>query len=101
MKNLTRKMVVISVIGTEVRFSGNLNTQTVTEAFNNSPDFSAPLYSVDLQEVDEVDSAGLALLVYLKTRADASESEIKFINLPDKLHQLATLGGLGSLFIDG
>ena len=93
-------MVEISVIGTEVRLSGILTTKTVTEAFNNSPDFSAPLYCIDLQAVDQVDSAGLALLVYWKTRADTAASEIKFVNLPNKLHELAALGGLESLFIE-
>ena len=94
-------MIAITVTGTEVRLSGNLTTRTVAEAFRNSPTFSEPVYSVDLQEIDEVDSAGLALLVYWKTRADASASEIKFVNLPKMLHELAALGGLESLFIEG
>jgi ABC-type transporter Mla MlaB component len=94
-------VIAITVSGTEVRLSGILTTRTVTEAFRKSPNFSEPVYSVDLQEVDEVDSAGLALLVYWKTLAATSQSEIRFVNLPDKMHEMAALGGLDSLFIQG
>jgi anti-anti-sigma factor len=90
--------MTITVSGTEVRLSGDLTARTVTELFRKSPDFSESVYSVDLQDVDEVDSAGLALLVYWKSCADAAESGIKFVNLPGKLHEMAALGGLEPLF---
>ncbi len=91
-------MVMIATKGAEIRLTGDLTTQTAAEDFRHTPVFSEPLYRVDLQKIDKIDSAGLALLVYWKTRAKASVSELEFTNSPEKLLEMADLGGLVTIF---
>ncbi len=88
----------MTTVGTEIRLSGKLTTESVAQAFLDTPQFIEPAYQVDLQEIDEIDSSGLALLVYWQTRAKASASILKFTNTPKKLLDIAKLGGLSMLF---
>ena len=79
------------------RLSGNL---TFTTANNLLVEFTTFVSSnslpqvLDLNEVEYVDSAGLALLVEFKRQA----KQIRFSNIPSKMLNLAALSGVqGSL----
>ena len=52
---------------------------------------------VDLGEVNEMDSALLALLLAWMRDARAREHEIRFVNLPDSLRTIARLYGVDRL----
>ncbi len=88
----------MTIIGAEIRLAGNLTTESVARIFMTTPEFTESAYQVNLQKIDEIDSAGLALLVYWKTRAKASASALNFTNTPKKLLDLAELSGLTALF---
>lgn len=89
---------MITTVGVEIRLSGKLTTESVAQVFLHTPEFTQPVYQVNLQGVDEIDSAGLALLVHWQTRAQASASTLKFTHTPEKLLTIAKLGGLSTLF---
>lgn len=88
----------IDASGTDIRLAGKLTSQSVARVFTGTPKFTEPAYRVDLQEIDEIDSAGLALLVYWQTCAKASASTLSFVNVPKKLLAITELGGLTRLF---
>ncbi len=90
--------ITITTLGTDIRLAGKLTTESVARVFMNTPEFTEPAYRVDLQEIDEIDSAGLALLVYWQTCAKASASTLNFTNPPKKLLDIAEIGGLTRLF---
>ena len=53
--------------------------------------------TVDLREVTNVDSAGLALLLEWLRRARAERRAIKYQGIPDKLFAIARLSGVEAL----
>ena len=89
---------MISTVGSDIRLTGKLTTESMARAFSNTPEFTQPLYQVNLQGLDEIDSSGLALLVYWQARAKASASTLTFTHAPKKLLDIAKLGGLSMLF---
>ncbi len=88
----------MTTVGADIRLAGKLTTASVARVFMNTPEFTAPLCRVDLREIDEIDSAGLALLVYWQTCAKASASTLSVTNASKKLLDIAELGGLSALF---
>ena len=76
--------------------TGSLTRQTVADLLEKSPKFSANQYTVDLINIAEIDSSGLALLMYWKSKAKSASSSLKFINSPIKLLEIAALGNLES-----
>jgi phospholipid transport system transporter-binding protein len=49
---------------------------------------------IDLQQVNKVDTAGLAWLFYLLEQAQSAQCQLRFANLPSKLENLITLSGV-------
>lgn len=49
--------------------------------------------SIDLTQINKVDSAGLALLIEWKKYSKLNHTELSLINIPKKLGILARLGG--------
>lgn len=52
--------------------------------------------SVDLNGVTRTDSAGLALLVELLQLAQARGRSVRFVHVPEQLHSLIRVNGLGA-----
>ena len=53
---------------------------------------------IDLREVNDVDSAGLAVLIEWLAQARARGTRLEFTNLPPALRSLAKLSGVEFLF---
>jgi phospholipid transport system transporter-binding protein len=53
---------------------------------------------IDLRDVSDVDSAGLAVLIEWLAQARARGTRLEFTNLPPALRSLATLSGVEFLF---
>ena len=87
-----------------MQVDGDLTLQTVRAWFERTPNFGEARgeargqVCVDLANLREIDSAGLALLVHWCNRANASSNQLTFINAPRPLHQLAKISGLEELF---
>ena len=60
-----------------------------------------PAVTVNLREVSDVDSAGLALLLEWLRQARAERRAVAFQGVPDKLLAIARLSGVEPLLIDG
>ncbi len=83
-----------------MELDGDLTLQTVRAWFEQTPHFGQTQgeMCVNLANLREVDSAGLALLVHWCNRANASSGQLTFINAPRPLRQLAKISGLEELF---
>ena len=91
-----------------MQVDGDLTLQTVRAWFERTPNFGEARGEahgeargeacVDLANLREIDSAGLALLVHWCNRANASSNQLTFINAPRPLRQLAKISGLEELF---
>lgn len=60
-----------------------------------------PALTVDLSDVTDVDSAGLALLIEWLRQARAEQRTVTFRGIPDKLLAIARLSGVEALLTGG
>ncbi len=75
--------------------SGPLNFDTVTALYNDAQiDMSSSQVSVSLRDVDQSDSAGLALLVEWVRLADKRRCSLRYTNVPAHLQTLIDVTGL-------
>ncbi len=77
-----------------VSLAGALTHNTVEAVYRMTPAFAKPDYEVDLQKVEKVDSAALALLVIWRDRAARNSSNLHFRHVPAKLGEIAQLVNL-------
>ena len=91
-------MLTINNIEGVIQLEGQLTRQWALQGFEITPEFAHGQYQVDLGKVDKIDSAGLALLVHWHSIASKSSSSLEFLNIPEKLIEIAELGGLKSVF---
>ncbi|MFN3235021.1 MAG: lipid asymmetry maintenance protein MlaB [Gammaproteobacteria bacterium] len=90
----------IALKGNTLKVSGDVVFNTVNAIINAS----APLLKsisgdilVDLNNVDRVSSAALALLMNWKRFAKSQHKNIQFLNVPDKLQSIAQVCGVKNL----
>lgn len=79
--------------------SGVLDATTVGEVLKQSEErfASVPHLEVDLGNVSETDSAGLALLIEWVRRARESKRDIQFANVPGQISALARISEVEDL----
>ena len=90
-------MISLEQTGNTVTLNGNLDIEGTCELFDASLKFEADTMTVDFSGVDDLDSAGLALLVYWQQRALATKGDLKIRGANGRAENLARLYGLGSL----
>lgn len=80
----------------QFQISGDLDFQSVPEVWKVSQAMFAGKTSltIDLAGVNRSNSAGLALLIEWMRFAESANSTIKFLNLPEQMHQVAQLCGV-------
>lgn len=80
----------------QFRISGDLDYQTIPRVLKSSQSMFAGQQSltIDLSEVNRSNSAGLALLIEWMRFAKAEGCSIKFLNIPEQMHQVAQLCGV-------
>ena len=78
--------------------SGDLTRRSVTALFNHPPKFEAKQYSLDLNAVDAIDSAGVSLLLLWKKMANAASASLTLQNCPESLVNLLKLYNAEKLF---
>ena len=78
--------------------AGAVTVDTVPMLFAENPDLSAKEIQVNLGEVDDIDSSGLALLMYWHCQSEKQSGRLKFENCPAKLLDMAKLAGLEDVF---
>ena len=82
---------------TGIALQGKLTADTVTEVYNQSPGFGSKELDVDLSEVIEMDSAGLALLVYWRQQAESKQCHLRLINSPEQVKTMIRISDLDTL----
>ena len=82
---------------TGIALRGKLTADTVTKVFNQSPGFESEVLDVDLSEVIEMDSAGLALLVYWQQHAERGGCQLRLVNSPEQVKTMIRISDLGTL----
>ncbi len=86
---LTVKGNCATIIGELTRHTLNqLKSSTFTHLFEYDS------VSVNLAQVNKVDTAGLAWLFYLLEQSGKSSCQLSFSHLPSKLHKLIELSGV-------
>ncbi len=88
----------ISIRGDVINLVGVLTHNTINAVYQYTPAFTEPDYQIDLQEVEKVDSAALALFVNWYYRAIRNSSNLHFTHIPDKLRDIAQLANLERIF---
>ena len=84
--------------GDRLQVSGCLTMETVAALFDTSlqPDGGDAL-EIDLEQVEEVDSAAVSLLLSWLRRAQRNNVTLCFSHVPDNLLSLANLYGVAEL----
>lgn len=82
-----------------VTIKGNLDFDTVTLALKKTETFfsGAKHLIIDLKQVDNVDSAALALLCEWKRIARSQKCALTFEHAPQQLLNMSQLSGMGKL----
>jgi len=81
-----------------LRVSGELSMKTVPVLLEQNclRDISGDI-SIDLQDVERADSAGVALLIEWQRTASQQQQNIRFQNIPPQMLAIARLSGVDEL----
>ena len=82
----------------QIEIIGHLTVSQVGSLFRTPVNFQAPQCDICLKQVDDVDSAGLALLVYWSQVAKEAGSVAHFKNVPEKISALVSICNLEAIF---
>jgi len=93
-------MATIVLQDNQIEVSGDLTVETITKVFEKPLNFNESSYRMDLMNLGPCDSAGLAMLIHWYALAKKSSVDLEFRNVPEKLREIANLGGLGEIFED-
>ncbi|MGR3985306.1 MAG: STAS domain-containing protein [Gammaproteobacteria bacterium] len=98
-------MSEITADGGNIRVRGDLTAATARALFEDKwlerepRSAAAPAeIRIDLSEVGEADSAGLALLLHWANRIEAASGKAVFAGAPKQLRRMAKISGLEGLF---
>ncbi|MXZ80117.1 MAG: STAS domain-containing protein [Gammaproteobacteria bacterium] len=91
-------MTRVKINNGTIALFGALTIDTVPELYASHTDFGDPIRTIDLKEIDDVDSSGLALLVYWRARLLKQPGFAGFENCPERLFDIAKLVGLEKIF---
>ena len=83
-----------------ITLEGPLTVDSVPLIFKKPLVLDNDFYQVNLKGVSEIDSAGMALLLYWWTRCKEQNCRLEFDHCPEKLRQIAVVSGLESVFLD-
>ena len=90
-------MIEILQSGDQVELKGKLTVDTVSSAFARSPQFGKHSTRIDLSGIDEMDSAGLSLLVYWQQMSEMQNSKLVFLNPSPQIVTMSKISGLETL----
>ena len=90
-------MIEILQSGDQVELKGTLTVDTVSSAFARLPKPGKHDTRIDLSGIDELDSAGLSLLVYWQQLAEMENGKLVFLNPSPQIVTMSKISGLESL----
>ena len=82
-----------------MQLSGVLDLDSVPELLDviKAMSYDAPALAVDLRGVERADSAGVALLVAWMRGARQAQRDIRFLNMPSQMLNIARVSGLDAI----
>ncbi len=82
-----------------MQLSGVLDLDSVPKLLGMIEDLSydASAVAVDLREVERADSSGVALLVAWMRQAREKQLDIRFLNMPSQMLNIARVSGLDAI----
>ena len=82
-----------------MQLSGVLDLDSVPELLSaiEALTYDASAVAVDLREVERADSAGVALLVAWMRSARQAQRDIRFLNMPSQMLNIARVSGLDEI----
>lgn len=83
----------------QLHLSGELQRETLLALWKQRETVIKQIDTIDVSELDRVDSAGLALLVHLRQIALQQGKAPQFTGINDKLHSLITLYNLQQIIV--
>jgi len=84
----------------QYRLQGSLNLNSVVRLLTQSEMMfhaNTPAIGIDMGPVQRVESAGLALLVEWRRRAEKAGKTLNYQNIPDQLIAIARLSGVAEI----
>lgn len=91
---------MISREGNLLRISGPLTLQTVKSLYDGGLQANGQgSLTVDLSQVEAVDSAAVSLLLVWLREAQRNNVNLNFLHIPDNLQSLARLYGVAELLV--
>jgi len=88
----------LTLAGDKSTLTGELTRKTITRTFEKKSRnlCSSTRMAVDLSQVDKIDTAGLAWLLYVVEQAMQHSCQLTFTHVPKEILQLASLNGVDS-----
>lgn len=77
--------------------SGRLDNQHSQAIYQTLPTAESHAVAVDLQALERIDSAGLAVLVLWSNRQQAAGGSLLLVNIPLQTQQMMTILGLNAI----
>jgi len=84
----------IDVSGDTIAVTGPLIVETVNSLIEATPVFDGSAIAIDLSDATEVDSAGLALLVFWESQVKQQGGSVVFKMVPSQAASLMQVSGL-------
>jgi anti-anti-sigma factor len=84
-----------------LHLTGNVDlseTSDIKEALTHEPKSGFTEFEVDGQEIEYIDSSGVAVLLFAKKMSEESGLKFKIDSLSDNATKVIELAGLGSIF---
>jgi len=85
----------------EVTLSGVVGLETVNALFDATPTFDDRPVSISMQDVTEIDSAGLALLLHWQQCAKGSGGQLVYVDVPEQARSMMQVSGLEQALTEG
>lgn len=91
-----------TVVGEVLMLDGALNLSAMPQRLAETEAYAAQAslpdcLTIDFQKVTEIDSSGVALLLYWRRQADRLGKSLRYVHLPPNLAALAELYGVSEM----
>jgi len=94
-------MTEMTRAGSNISLQGRLTVDTVSGLYNQAPTLGQGDFKVNLSGVEEMDSAGLALLVHWQQQSVKQDSRLYLVDPPEQVSTMIRISNLEALLEQG
>lgn len=88
-------------MGSNISLLGKLTVDTVSGLYHQAPTLGKGDFKMNLAGVEEMDSAGLALLVHWQQQALKQDSRLHLVDAPEQISTMIRISNLEALLEQG